>query len=52
VEDATARTLVARWHAATNAIVHYLRARGADVLDLVDASTLADMFVSATSATA
>jgi predicted DNA-binding WGR domain protein len=52
VEDATAQTLVARWRAATTAIVDYLRARGAEVLDLVDVSTLADMFVSASSAVA
>lgn len=51
VQDPTARTLVARWHAATHAIVQYLQARGAEVLDLVDASTLADMFVSASAAT-
>jgi predicted DNA-binding WGR domain protein len=50
VEDALARTLIARWHAATTAIVDYLCARGAEVLDLVDASTLADMFVTASSA--
>jgi hypothetical protein len=47
VEDATARALVDRWHAATSALVDYVRVRGLAVLDLVDASTLADMFVSA-----
>lgn len=50
--DATARTLVACWHAATRAIVDYLGARGTEALDLVDASMLADMFVSASGATA
>lgn len=47
VEDAAARALVARWHAATLAIVRYLEAKGAELLDLVDASTLAGMFVQA-----
>jgi hypothetical protein len=50
VEDTTARALVARWHAATTAIVRYLEAKGAEILDLVDVSTLAGMFVSASSA--
>jgi predicted DNA-binding WGR domain protein len=48
--DASAWKLVAQWHAATVAIVRYIEARGAAVLDLVDASTLAGMFVSATAA--
>jgi predicted DNA-binding WGR domain protein len=47
VEDATARKLVARWHAATVGIVRYLEAHGAEVFDLVDVSTLAGMFVTA-----
>jgi predicted DNA-binding WGR domain protein len=50
IEDASARTLIGRWHAATAAIIDYLRARGAEVLDLVDTSTLADMFLTASSA--
>jgi len=49
-EDTTARALVARWHAATTAIVRYLEAKGAEVLDLVDVSTLASMFVTASAA--
>ena len=48
--DASAWKLVAQWRAATVAIVRYLEAHGAAVLDLVDASTLAGMFVSATAA--
>jgi predicted DNA-binding WGR domain protein len=40
LEDMTARALIARWHAATKAIVGYLQAKGAEILDLVDASTL------------
>jgi hypothetical protein len=47
LEDATARKLVARWRDATLAIVRYLEAKGAGVLDLVDASTLAGLFVEA-----
>ena len=50
LEDVSAWKLVAQWHAATVAIVRFLEARGAEVLDLVDASTLAGMFVSATAA--
>ena len=50
LEDATARTLVARWHAATSAIVRYLETKRTEMLDLVDVSTLAGMFVSASSA--
>ncbi len=45
LEDAVARELVSRWHASTVAIVGYLKARGGEGLDLVDASTLAAMFV-------
>lgn len=45
IEDAVARELVTRWRASTEAIVKYLAARGGDTLDLVDASTLAAMFV-------
>ncbi len=45
--DPTARELVTRWHAATLAIVGYLKARGTEALDLIDASTLAGMFVNA-----
>ncbi len=41
----TARELVARWHDATLAIVRYLEAKGAGVLDLVDAPMLAELFV-------
>ena len=48
--DASAWKLVAQWRAATVAIVRYLEAHGAAVLDLVDASILAGMFVSATAA--
>jgi len=51
VEDATARKLVARWHAATVRIVHYLEAKGAEMFDLVDVSTLAGMFVTASAVT-
>jgi predicted DNA-binding WGR domain protein len=47
LEDTTARALIARWHAATTAIVGYLHAKGAEVLDLIDASMLAGMFVDA-----
>jgi hypothetical protein len=36
-----------RWRNATLAIVRFLEAKGAGVLDLVDASTLAGMFVEA-----
>ena len=50
LEEATARKLVARWRDATLAIVRYLEAKGAGVLDLVDASTLAGLFVEATAA--
>lgn len=50
VDDTNARTLVARWQAATVAIVRYLEAKGAGLLDLVDASTLAGMFVTASAA--
>jgi len=45
LEEATARKLVARWRDATVAIVQYLEAKGAGMLDLVDASTLAGLFV-------
>lgn len=50
IEDATARSLVSRWYAATTAIVRYLADTKAEALDLVDASTLAGMFVAASSA--
>jgi predicted DNA-binding WGR domain protein len=50
IEDTTARALVAHWHVAANAIVRYLETKGAEVLDLVDVSTLAGMFVTASSA--
>jgi predicted DNA-binding WGR domain protein len=50
VEDAMARELVVRWHAATVAIVRYLEGKGAEMFDLVDASTLAGMFVTASAA--
>ncbi len=45
VEDMAARTLVSRWHSATVAILRYLEAKGTEALDLVDASMLAEMFV-------
>ena len=48
-DDATARTLVTRWHAATRDIARYLAARGVQA-DLSDASTLAEMFVDACAA--
>jgi predicted DNA-binding WGR domain protein len=47
LEDPAGRRLVAQWHAATVAIVRHLEAKGAEILDLVDASTLASMFVHA-----
>jgi len=47
LEEATARKLVARWRDATLAIAQCLEAKGAGVLDLVDASTLAGLFVEA-----
>jgi predicted DNA-binding WGR domain protein len=50
IEDRAARALVARWHAATLAIVRYLEGKGAKLLDLVDASMLAGMFVDASAA--
>ena len=52
LEETTARTLVAKWHAATVAILRHLEAKGAEMLDLVDVSTLAGMFVTASAATA
>jgi predicted DNA-binding WGR domain protein len=52
VEDRAASRLVARWHAATAAILRYLEAKGADALDIIDVSTLAAMFVSARAAAA
>lgn len=50
IEDPTARSLVARWHAATLRIVQHLHAKGAGLLDLIDASTLASMFITASAA--
>jgi predicted DNA-binding WGR domain protein len=50
VEDGTARTLVTQWHAATAAIIRYVEGKGAEMLDLVDASTLASLFVAASAA--
>ena len=44
------RHLVSRWHAATLDLVRYLEGQGAEVLDLIDVSTLAAMFVAATAA--
>lgn len=52
LEETMARTLVARWHAATVAILRHIEAKGAEMLDLVDVSTLAGMFVTATGAAA
>jgi predicted DNA-binding WGR domain protein len=51
VDDARACELVARWHAATLDLARYASARaGGAALDLVDASTLAGMFVDALAA--
>jgi predicted DNA-binding WGR domain protein len=50
LRDKAACTLVARWRDATRAIVHFVAASGAGILDLVDASTLAGMFVDAAGA--
>jgi predicted DNA-binding WGR domain protein len=50
IEETIARTLVARWHAATTAILSHLEAKGTAMLDLVDVSTLAGMFVTASGA--
>ena len=52
LEDTRARMLVAKWHAATTAIIRHLEAKGAEMLDLVDVSTLAGMFVTASGAAA
>jgi len=48
--EPVARHLVARWHAATLDLARYLEGRGGAALDLVDVSTLAAMFCSATAA--
>ena len=47
IREATVRKLISRWRDATLAIVGYLEAKGAGVFDLVDASTLAGLFVEA-----
>jgi len=52
LEETMARTLVARWHAATVVILRHIEAKGAEMLDLVDVSSLAGMFVTATGAAA
>lgn len=46
-QDKVARSLVARWREATLALIDHARAKGADGLDLVDASTLASLFTEA-----
>ena len=43
-----ARKLVARWFVATRKLSEYLAEMRPEVLDLVDTSTLAAMFVEAT----
>ena len=44
----TARTLVARWHAATRELARYLDVgRRREPFNLVDVSTLASMYVAA-----
>lgn len=47
LDDIVAVSLVSRWREATLAIIRYAQTNGAGVLDLVDASTLASLFVEA-----
>ncbi len=48
LRDVVARKLVARWFVATRKLSEYLAEMRPEVLDLVDTSTLAAMFVEAT----
>ena len=50
LREPVVRQLVTRWHAATLELARFLKERRTEVLDLVDVSTLAAMFVAATAA--
>jgi hypothetical protein len=47
LNDPTARELVRRWYDATSALRGYLAPHNETPLDLVDVSTLADLYVHA-----
>ena len=47
LEDPTARALVLDWHRGALALARYIESHGGERVDLVDASTLASLYLEA-----